>query len=196
MVRVIFSEMLRAWLSPLLERKVDSDPTFPGMIHLRRAIFGVVMLALVLTSGTAFSQASISSPDEVVWHWFGDCRNGKTMGAEVILGGKRIYATSFSICPMRRTQIEAEKRILEFYFEVPARIFGEEFKAIGTQRIEGNIWEAGSERDAIVLGVSFSTRDRVLLNTLHFAYADRASEAELAKALVIKTILKKNLKTH
>src|SRR5437867_4940540 len=135
------------------------------MIHLRRAIFGAVMLALVLTSGTAFSQASISSPAEIVWHWFGDCRDGKRMGVEVLLGGKRIYATSFSICHMRRTQIAPEKRILKFYFDAPARIFGDEFGAVGTQRIEGNIWEAGSERGAIVLGVSFSTKDRVLLNT-------------------------------
>ena len=59
--------------------------------------------------------------------------------------------------------------------------------------VEGNIWEAGSESDSVLLGISFSTKDQVLLNTLHIAEMGRTSSSELAPGLIVKTSMAKKL---
>lgn len=38
-----------------------------------------------------------------------------------------------------------------------------------TDSIAGDIWQAGGESDALILGVSFDSTRQVLLNTLHVA---------------------------
>src|SRR2546430_5602103 len=78
-------------------------------------------------------------------------------------------------------------RILEFRFDAEPKRFRAQDKAEGTQLIAGNIWEAGRKRDAIRLGVSFATEQRVLLNTIHVARAHSPSRSERVRGLVITT---------
>ena len=68
-------------------------------------------------------------------------------------------------------------------------MFDADFASLGTPEIEGNVWEAGSEHDQILLGVSFLTKDRILLNTTHFATANGASQAPLVERLVMTTVV-------
>jgi hypothetical protein len=68
-------------------------------------------------------------------------------------------------------------------------MFDADFASLGTPEIEGNIWEAGSEHDKILLGVSLMTKDRILLNTIHFAAASTVSQAPLAQGLVLTTVV-------
>ncbi len=90
---------------------------------------------------------------------------------------------------MRRADMlnDSEQKIIRFSFRGRAALFGKEFRALGTQEIEGNIWRAGGELDAFLLGVSFATTDRVLLNSIHVAEAKKASRTTLAGGLVIRT---------
>ncbi|HEX9860968.1 MAG TPA: hypothetical protein VGB23_07150, partial [Nitrospirota bacterium] len=60
------------------------------------------------------------------------------------------------------------------------------------QKIEGNIWAAGCEKDAIILGVSFDTNNQVLINTLHIAYINQDTEDEIAGGIIIRTSVFKN----
>jgi hypothetical protein len=46
-----------------------------------RRILALVVAAATLTLASVHAQTS--SPDELVWHWFGICQNAKTMGVEV-----------------------------------------------------------------------------------------------------------------
>jgi hypothetical protein len=53
--------------------------------------------------------------------------------------------------------------------------------------IEGNIWEAGADPDALTLGVSFVNGNRILTNTVHIAHPAARNESVVATGLVIRT---------
>lgn len=136
----------------------------------------------------AVPQLDVESANEKVWQWFNPCPDNAVMHIEVLLGEKRLYATSFPVCVMRRGDIpiESPQKTLRFVFKADLEIFGEEFSNAGEQEIVGNIWRAGGESDGMILGVSFMAGHRSLLNTLHFPLAEEPSTAELAEGLFIK----------
>lgn len=55
------------------------------------------------------------------------------------------------------------------------------------QVIEASLWQAGAEPDAVLIGVSFSTPDRVLMNTIHIAHPDRRTESTVAAGLTVSS---------
>ncbi len=146
-------------------------------------------LALALIPGSVLGQAPTSAREEVVWHWFGGCASSDSLVLDVSLDGKSLYSSTFPICRARRTDIkpEPQQRILEFRFDGEPHRFRRRNPATGPQPIQGNIWEVGGERYAILLGVSFATGDQVLLNTVHIARADSPSRSERVRGLVITT---------
>ena len=152
-------------------------------------LFPFSALALPLVAVPLSGQARTAAPNEVVWHWFGACASGDSLVLEVHLDGKLVYSSAFRICQSRRSDIQPEpqQRILEFRFDAEPKRFRAQDKAVGTQSIAGNVWEAGGKRDAIRLGVSFSTEQRVLLNTIHVARAHSPSRSERVRGLVITT---------
>lgn len=154
----------------------------------RWLLFSVSALALPL-AGSLPGQARTSAPNDVVWHWFGACASGDSLVLEVQLDGKAVYSSAFPICQSRRseTQPEPQQRILEFRFDAEPKRFRAQDKAEGTRPIACNVWEAGRKRDAIRLGVSFATEQRVLLNTIHVARAHAPSRSERVRGLVITT---------
>ena len=154
-----------------------------------RLLFLVSAPALALVPVPLSGQARTTAPNEVVWHWFGACASGDSLVLEVQLDGKSLYNSTFPICQVRRSEIkpEPQQRILEFPFNAEPQRFRTQDRATGTQPIAGNVWEAGGERDAILLGVSFATEHQVLLNTIHVARAHSASRSERVRGLVITT---------
>jgi len=146
-------------------------------------------LALALVPASASGQAPTSARDEVVWHWFGDCADADSLALEVTLDGKSIYSSAFPICRLRRSAIrpEPQQRLLELRFDGVPRRFGARHPSTEAVPIQGHIWEAGSERYAILLGVSFATEEKVLLITVHRARANAASRSERVRGLVITT---------
>jgi len=154
-----------------------------------RLLSPVTALALALTPVTVSGQTQRAVPGEVVWHWFGECASSDSLVLEVSLDGKSLYSSAFPICQARRRDIrpEPQQRILEFRFDAVAHRFKRQYRATGAQPIEGNVWEAGRERNAILLGVQFVTEDQVLLNMHHVARADAASRSERIRGLVITT---------
>ena len=53
--------------------------------------------------------------------------------------------------------------------------------------VTGSIWEAGAEASGLVLGVSFQTSDRILLNSLHVVSVSAGSSAEIAPGIVVRS---------
>jgi len=53
--------------------------------------------------------------------------------------------------------------------------------------IEGNIWQAGADPGVILFGVSFSTKEQVLLNTIHIAEPSKESASEIDRGLIVRT---------
>ena len=157
------------------------------MVYFRREVFQIAALIMAVVSPTAVSGPTrLSTPDEVVWHWFSACSKGKKVELQVLLDGKAVYGSSFSACSMRRAEItpEPKQRILAFVLPKGGH------RRLGVHtalEIEGNVWEAGGDPDAILLGVSFATKDRILLNAIHVVNMLGASQSDLAPGLVVKT---------
>jgi hypothetical protein len=153
----------------------------------------VVFQALILVGGAMVAasgqQLSASAAKVEVWQWFEGCQPEKQMRVNVLLHGKSLYSAAFPACRMRRGEIpdESPQKVLVFSFQGSAGLFGAEFRRLGTRDIEGNIWRAGGEPDAILLGVSFATPDQILLNSIHIATARKASRSALARGLIIAT---------
>lgn len=145
----------------------------------------LLLALLVLLTATAIAQQPNSSPTiaETVWTWSKQCDGIHRLGVTVRLERKKLYRGSFLIC---RGSRGAENGREEFHFRGGHRFQGE-YQTHSTDLIECDIWQAGGEPDALILGLSFTTKKRVLLNTLHIASPDKQTSSELDPGLVITT---------
>lgn len=101
----------------------------------------------------------------------------------VRLDEKVLYRGVLPIC---RGSRDAEDGRVKFHFHV-GRTFQGKYRTRSTDSIEGDIWQAGGEPDALMLGISFDTNDQILLNTLHVAKPEKQTSSELDKGLFITT---------
>ena len=161
-------------------------PFRPVLIAVLRAAFVMVLVASAIAPAS-FAQSS-SQAGEKVWYWFSDCQSGKMMRVEVLLDGKSIYRTDFRICSLERggPQSSDQSNIKAFYFS-GGHTFQGEHHTNKTERIEGDIWQAGADPDALLLGVSFMTKKQVLLNTLHIARPGKTTKSEIDTGIVVRT---------
>lgn len=56
-----------------------------------------------------------------------------------------------------------------------------------TDSIEGDIWQAGGEPDALIIGISFDTGKQILLKTIHVAKPGKQTSSEVDKGIFITT---------
>jgi len=147
----------------------------------------ILALVLITIPSAAFSQGSPSHIDSL-WFWFGDCPNAKVMGVRIIVEGQTIYRSSFRVCRMERTNANAEsqRKIRAFHFS-GGHTFQNTYRTAMQEEIEGNLWQAGADPDAILLGVSFTAHDQVLLNTIHIVKPGKPTQSVLDRDVVIKT---------
>ena len=142
--------------------------------------------ALIASLPCTTRSAPMSTNKEVVWHWFSQCSAAKIITIEVSLDSKTVYKSSFSICQTVRGDIRPEpmqRRLIFFPKKTSPSILGEP----KSERLEVNIWEAGEDPNDIVLGLSFTTKQRIWLNSLHIVEPDKLSRSVLAKGLVVST---------
>jgi hypothetical protein len=162
---------------------------FRLIAHAARLAFPVAAFAFGLMPVSVSGQAPIAARDEVVWHWFGACAGSDSLAFNVSLDGKPVYSSTFPICRQRRADIKPDRqqRLLQFRFAGVPRRFVVRSRAAGVQLIEGNVWETGGERHAILLGVSLAAGDQVLMNLHLVASTDGASRSEGPRGFVITT---------
>jgi hypothetical protein len=146
-----------------------------------------ILLGLVVGLGAHWSQSPATRP-QPVWYWYSDCRESKPLGLEIFADGKSIYRSSLRICRMPSEDVPPLKEAprLAFLFR-GGHAFRTEHRTNPKEIIDANIWQAGGEADGLLMGISFSTKSRVLLNTVHLAKADHASESQLDRGLVMRT---------
>jgi hypothetical protein len=101
----------------------------------------------------------------------------------VQLASKVLYRGVVPICRGTRN---AEDGRVEFHF-AGGHLFQGKYRTRSTDSIEGDIWQAGGEPGALSLGISFDTKNQILLNTLHIARPDTQTSSELHKGLFITT---------
>jgi hypothetical protein len=141
---------------------------------------------LLMLLGTAGGQAAAPRrdvSDDIVWTWSSKCSAVHQLGIEMRLKSKIIYRGALAVCRGNR---QAEDGTAEFYFP-GGHTFQGEYRTRPTQKIEGNIWQAGGESDAIILGISFATKDRILLNTVFIAKPDTEASSEIDKDIVVRS---------
>jgi len=158
-------------------------------------IIGMLFLALVtiLLITIKVEKGSAKGNEESVWFWFENCGQ-KEMAIEINLDQVPVYSATFSICKHTRdsSKSNSQQKIREFTF-VPKR----EIKWEGHldennstkvgQVIEGNVWQAGADPDALIFGLSFSSQKQIYMNTLHVAHTDIVERTEIEHGLVITT---------
>ncbi|HEX5219118.1 MAG TPA: hypothetical protein VFZ59_06085 [Verrucomicrobiae bacterium] len=152
-------------------------------------VLGVLFGAALFGKGAEVPSRSGSS----VWYWQARDRSQR-MKLEVLLDNKRIFATTFSIAQSGREQISKTSHAerIEFSFRPKRSIVWEGYRdeairSAARQRIRCDIWMAGADETAIILGVSFVKSDAILMNTLHLALPTTAARSEIADGLVVVT---------
>jgi hypothetical protein len=147
------------------------------------------LLPLVLAPASLSSQASPSAREPLVWHWFGTCASRDSLLLEFHADGNLVYSSAFPICHVRRadTKPEPQERLLTFRFDAAPRRFGPQYRAVDPEPISATVWEAGRRPTGIMLGVSFATAERVLLNTRHLARPDTPARSAWITGLELIT---------
>jgi hypothetical protein len=153
---------------------------------MRRTIVAILLLNVWTVYAAALPQdAPRSSAATGAWHWFESCGGTKNLGVIVLLDGKAVYHSRFPVCRNNGPTPTAEQRKIVFHFK-GGRVFQGDYGTLPTQTIQANIWQAGADQDALVLGVTFVS-DRVLLNTIHVAKPDGTSVSQLDHGIVLRT---------
>ena len=152
---------------------------------LRPAV--AILLALVVSPETHWTQTQ-ATRSLAVWYWQTDCRESRLLRLEISLDGRSIYQSSLHICRLRKEDLPPPKERPGVAFSFRGgHTFQGEIRTSQRQVVEANIWQAGGEPDGILMGISFSTGSRVLLNTLHHAKADHTSKSQLDRGLFVAT---------
>ena len=156
---------------------------------MKNAFFALaIALGLGVAPRTYWCQ-TVSPVSVWAWYWLdGDCRVCKKLGLELLLDGKSIYRGSLSVRRMERATVSSKHlaRTLVFSFK-GGHDFQGEYPTTPQEPIEVNIWQAGAEPGGVLLGISFATKNQIVLNTLHFAAPNRSSEMLLDPGLLIRT---------
>jgi hypothetical protein len=153
---------------------------------MRRTIVAILLLNVWTVCAAALPQEAARSSAAIgTWHWFESCGGTKNLGLVVLLDGKTVYRSRFPVCRNNGPTATAEERKIVFHFK-GGRVFQGEYRTLPTQTIEANIWQAGADPDALLLGITFVS-DRVLLNTIHAAKPDGTSVSQLDHGIVVRT---------
>jgi hypothetical protein len=167
--------------------------TVGGVSSPARAHRLSAVLAVVLTVSATVTTISQGTQEGPVWFWFATC-GGPLMTLEVQLDNRIVQKATFPLCRSNRASIQSQGQAgrMEFTFRPGRAIVWKGYRettdrTAANEMLEGNIWEAGAEPDALILGVSFVNGDRVLMNSVHIAHPAARDESAVATGLVIRT---------
>jgi hypothetical protein len=169
----------------LLQSSQQSWGLFWGMIMNGLIAKCTLLFCASLIAAPVFAQQpnSPSETREVVWTWSKGCDGDHKLDVTVRIDRKVLYHGVLPICHGSR---DAEDGRVEFHFS-GGRTFQGKYRTRTTDSIEGDIWQAGGEPDALILGISFDTGKQILLNTLHIANPGKQTSSQLDKDLFITT---------
>ncbi len=116
------------------------------------------------------------------------------MTLEVRLDRKVIFKQSFPLCRADRSSVHGggESKRLHFGFKPHRTIVWQGYKdqddTTPANRVIGcDIWLAGSDPDALLLGVYFASSEASYMNTIHIAHPMQRDQTEIASGLVVTT---------
>jgi hypothetical protein len=153
------------------------------VLDVKRLAFRVLLFLITVSAGI-----SAQSTARLTWQWFQNCSDSTTITVEVLVDGKMAYHSSFPVCRVDASKMpHRQQRILVFRFQGGRQFQQRGIQTAPTQIVEGNIWQAGADPDDLILGVSFSTKKLILLNTIYTAQPGTPSTSEVDRGIVIRT---------
>ncbi len=149
----------------------------------------LLCIGLLWTLGT-LTHASQESP---IWFWFATC-GGPSMTLEVRVDSAVIQKASLPLCraPRSSAASQGQDGRIEFTFSPRRAIMWSGYRdqserSRAGQALEFNVWQAGADAGWLRLGVTVMTSDRILMNTVHIAHADKRDVSTLAEGLTLAT---------
>jgi hypothetical protein len=130
----------------------------------------------------AFAQCRVPREDTV---WVAECRSGRPLGLNVLLADSLVYHTSLQVCKRERTEIP--QRQWHFSFTSTKALQWANDSTVPGEAISGDIWQAGGDSDALLLGVTMFAHNQILVNSIHVSSAQRASVTPIDAILVVRT---------
>lgn len=157
-----------------------------------RMALALIFLFSIVPFGMA-TEVPPGSQERPVWCW--QARgNAQRIKLEVRFDNKTIFTTTLSIAHSGRDAIPKRSyaKKIRFSFRPERSIVwsgytDEDVVSPAKHGIECDIWMAGADENAIILGVSFDRSDAILMNTLHLASPTREARSEIADGLVVVT---------
>src|SRR5690349_15922023 len=139
------------------------------------------------------SSSHASSAEERVWFWFSSCGATKLV-LQVKLDAQLVYSSTIPICRRERDSDggSGETKTLSFTSKPTHPIKWEGYRddepvtKAGTA-LTVDLWQAGADPGALLIGVTVSDSQQIYMNTIHIAYPDRPSSTTLADGFVIDT---------
>ena len=166
------------WIAPM---NIGSDRG--GFLPRLRSIgYRVGGSILLLMSGAALPSDTAGPED--VYLWFCDPRESSgILNIEVRVRGHLVDLSQVTYCKRNtRSRPTDEARSIRFYFFDTESVFSDKDTIL-----TGDIWQAGAETDAVLLGVSFVSNGTILVNTLHPALLGEEFVSSPKEGLVIVT---------
>ncbi len=160
----------------------DRDPL--GSVMAISEMWSATVLAIILAAAPHGGVAQTRSGPDTVWVADG-CATGRALRVEVLLADTVIYRTSVTICRRQRSQIPQTH--WPFSFKPSTRLVWSNDSTGPDESVSGDIWQAGGEPDALLLGVSLQSHNRILVNGLHVASAYQISRTPVDDDLVVRT---------
>lgn len=132
--------------------------------------------------GLAYSVVGASGIDhDLVVSWSEQCPPSKQLMIELIVDGQHKYHQAIPICWVERNSLQGGT--MSTTLVAKRSYFGEP----RLTKHEADFWEAGSDPDALILGISFASKTRIWLNTLHVAFPNKISTTQLAPGVTVRS---------
>jgi hypothetical protein len=148
----------------------------------------VIALLSVANAAVAADQPSVAP----VWFWVASDTATK-LQLELRLDNVVLKKTSLHVCKSsRKTPCGSLARNMAFLFRPSRAITWVGYRdtadvSNASRQVNGNIWLAGSETNALTIGVSFSTADKILMNTVFIAHPDHCDYVEVTAGMTLTT---------
>ncbi len=148
----------------------------------------LLLLIGVVTKGYPAPQDKQSTSSDIVWHWTDHERAERIIIFETTVDGQLVATAKFPVSSSARGEIKPEQKQKIFSYNfILGRKRGRSFNDVSRGRVEGNIWEAGREKDGIIFGISWVTDNQIILNTLHYASLVKVEVAVIAPSVYFKS---------
>ncbi|WP_213602510.1 hypothetical protein [Pseudoxanthomonas japonensis] len=122
-----------------------------------------------------------SSPQ--VWQLRDDCDRPTVVYLRVDAGKTRLLEARMPLCKGSREPAAESKPPIDF----AAPGIATRFDIPQDAALTGSLWVAGAEPDGVILGISFHTEERVLLNTMRFVPSSTASQSDIMEGVRLST---------